>query len=257
MSIDNRILKEQQFHDTRILEEDAARRPTDKYYVLMELPRALYTRRVEELGRGHRLLEYGCSDGESSRHWAAQGVSTTGIDISPAAIDVARKRAADAKLEIQYEVMNAEQMTFEDGNFDVVSGTGILHHLDLPVAFAEINRVLNDAGHALFIEPLGHNPLINLYRKLTPGMRSEDEHPLRTQDLHIAAQYFSDVHLQFFNLLTFAAIPLRSTPLFRPALSTLRAIDRMLFTILPFTRRYAWMVLLDCSRPKRQPAHHP
>lgn len=251
MSVDPRILKEKEFQDARILDDDHERRPTDKYYVLMELPRALYTRSVEEYGRRGRLLEYGCSDGESTRHWASVGAQTTGIDISPEAIRVAKERAAEAGLDIRYEVMDAENMTFGDASFDTVAGTGILHHLELSRAFAEINRVLHDEGHALFIEPLGHNPIINLYRKLTPKMRSEDEHPLRMEDLQHAAHHFSDVHLQFFNLLTIAAIPLRGTPLFNPVHVLLRWIDRLLFTLLPFTRRYAWMVLISCSRPKR------
>ncbi len=251
MSDDSRLIKEQKFQDTRILEDDAARRPTDKYYVLMEGPRALYTHKVEERGRGRRLLEYGCSDGESSRHWAACGAQTTGIDISPAAIQVAKDRAAEAGLDIRYAVMNAEQMTFDDRSFDTVAGTGILHHLDLPQAYAEINRVLHEDGHAIFIEPMGHNPFINLYRRLTPNMRSEDEHPLRSQDLKLAERYFSNVGTQFFNLFTIAAIPFRGSFLFRPLHSLLTGVDRLVFRLLPFTRRYAWMVLVDCSAPRR------
>ena len=41
----------------------------------------------------------------------------------------------------------------------------------------EINKVLKDDGEMVFLEPLGTNPLINLYRKLTPKSRSVDEHP--------------------------------------------------------------------------------
>ena len=42
----------------------------------------------------------------------------------------------------------------------------------------EISRILKPNGKLLFIEPLGTNPLINFYRKLTPKSRSKDEHPL-------------------------------------------------------------------------------
>lgn len=251
ISEQDRLKREQEFQDARILEEDMARKPAEKYYVLMQRPRDEYSHRVFQLGRNRRLLEYGCSDGESTRAWAAQGAVTTGIDLSPEAIRVARERAGDAGLAIRYEVMNAESMTFHDRDFDLVAGTGILHHLDLSRAYAEIARVLDDDGRAVFIEPMGHNPLINLYRRLTPTMRSEDEHPLKTADIRLAESFFERVECRYYNLFTLASVPLRGTPLFRPLHATLRALDSVLFTLLPFTRRYAWMVLIELVRPRR------
>jgi hypothetical protein len=48
---------------------------------------------------------------------------------------------------------------------------------DLSLACSEIARVLRPGGPAIFVEPLGHNPLINAYRKRTPALRTVDEHP--------------------------------------------------------------------------------
>lgn len=251
MSDHERIAREAEFQDRRILEEDAIRKPAEKYYVLMHRPRACFNERILTLARGRRLLEYGCSDGEATRSWAAEGARTTGIDISPAAITAAKRGAAEAGLDIQYAVMNAEAMDFPTGSFDVVAGTGILHHLDLARAYAEIARVLDTNGHAIFIEPLGHNPIINLYRRLTPAMRSEDEHPLRMRDLDHARQHFRDVRLRFFNLTTLAIVPLRNTPVFAALHAMTRALDAALFTLLPFTRRWAWMVLIEVATPIR------
>lgn len=252
MTEKDRLQREQEFQDARIIEEDAARQAADKYYILMRRPRQRYTSRVLELACGRRLLEYGCSDGEATRAWASEGAFTTGIDLSPEAIRVARERASSAGLEIRYEVMNAEAMTFADREFDVIAGTGILHHLDLERAYAEIARVLTDDGHAVFIEPLGHNPLINLYRRLTPAMRSEDEHPLQVGDLRLASSFFEHVDCRYDNLFTLAAVPLRNTPLFRPLYAALRALDSTLFALLPFTRRYAWMAMIECAHPRRR-----
>lgn len=251
MSDHERIAREAEFQDKRILEDDAVRKPAEKYYVLMRLPRARYNARIVSLARGQRLLEYGCSDGEATRGWTADGAHATGIDISPAAITAARTAATEAGLDIRYEVMNAEAMEFPSDSFDVVAGTGILHHLDLAQAFAEIARVLDTDGHAIFIEPLGHNPIINLYRRMTPAMRSEDEHPLQMRDLALAKRHFREVRLHFFNLTTLAIVPLRNTPIFAPLHAMLRAFDTALFTLLPFTRRWAWMVLIELASPLR------
>src|SRR3546814_1101008 len=78
--------------------------------------------------------------------------------------------------------MNAEAMTFPDDSFDLVFGSGIIHHLDIDRAFGEIARVLRPGGRAVFIEPLGLNPAIELYRRFTPSARTPDEHPLLRRD---------------------------------------------------------------------------
>jgi SAM-dependent methyltransferase len=77
---------------------------------------------------------------------------------------------------VRFLVMDAESLGFDEGSFDVVVGSGILHHLAL-----RQSRVLRPDGCAVFVDPLGHNIFIRLYRKLTPSMRTADEHPLLDQ----------------------------------------------------------------------------
>src|SRR3546814_13720576 len=74
--------------------------------------------------------------------------------------------------------MNAEAMDFPDDSFDLVFGSGIIHHLDIDRAFAEIARVLRPGGRAVFVEPPGLNPAIEIYRRLTPGAPPPAAHPL-------------------------------------------------------------------------------
>ena len=119
---------------------------------------------------------------------AAAGAHATGIDISPVAIEMGVREAASRGLRdrTHFAVMNAEALDFPDASFDRVCGSGILHHLDLKKAYGEIARVLRPNGYGIFLEPLGHNPLINWYRRRTPQMRTEDEHPLLKSDLALA-----------------------------------------------------------------------
>lgn len=250
-STDDRIRREQEFHDARIEEADTARRKVDKYYSLMQRAREEYTNLGIAYGKNRDLLDYGCFTGDAAFVWSAHCARTTGIDLSPAAVEVARRRAAEQEGDIRFEVMNAEHMDFPSGSFDVAAGTGILHHLDLHRSAAELARVLRPEGHALFIEPMGHNPAINLYRRLTPGLRSDDEHPLHMRDLDVFTQYFETVDIRFHNLFTFLSLPLRGTTLFKPVNGFLHAIDRALFAILPFTRRYAWLTLIHLSNPRK------
>ena len=108
--------------------------------------------------------------------------------------------------------------------------------------------MLKPEGRAVFYEPLGHNLLINLYRKLTPKMRSEDEHPLLEKDLRTLARYFHVARTYYFTLFTLMAVPFRALPGFRLFVGILERIDRLFF-YLPFVRRQAWLVVLQLERP--------
>ena len=76
-----------------------------------------------------------------------------------------------------------ENTKLSSNYFDIIYGVGILHHLNLNKTVKEIERLLKKNGSLIFIEPLGTNPFINLYRKLTPNSRSKDEHPLTFNDI--------------------------------------------------------------------------
>lgn len=74
-------------------------------------------------------------------------------------------------------------MPFPNNKFDLVIGRGIIHHLDLKVSLLEINRVLKKGGTASFLEPLDANPLLKIFRFLTPFARTPDEKPITKNDL--------------------------------------------------------------------------
>lgn len=204
-----------------------------------------------------KVLEYGCGAGGLLHELSEAGAAVTAIDISNAAIEVARQEAKSHGCQIKFEVMNAESLSFGDDSFDAVVGTGILHHLDMSRAMAELSRVLTPRGHAVFIEPLGYNPVINLFRLLTRNMRTPDEHPLRSADVCVMKQYFEEVEVHPYYLLSLAAIPFRNTFCFRTILRFLERVDRAIFSVIPFSKWAAWQVFIVLSNPRRgSPAHN-
>jgi len=130
--------------------------------------------------------------------------------------------------------MNAESLDLLDSTFDVVCGTAISYHLDLSRALPGIARVLRPGGTAVFWEPLGHNPIIRLYRALTPTMRTPDEHPLRVADLRFAQRYFGEVRTTSFHLLSLAAVPLRRWRIFGRVFDALEGLDAAVFRTFPY-----------------------
>lgn len=245
--------RETSFHDELFGAHDDARKAATKYYTIREPAHSFYRGLVSLHCRGRRLLEYGCGTGSDAPFFVQSGATVTGIDISSAGITKAREHALREGVNVDYHVMDAENLHFADRSFDIVVGGGILHHLNLQASYAELSRVLAEDGHAVFIEPLGHNPLINLYRKYTPSMRTVDEHPLIMADIQLARRYFGTVEARFFILFTLLAVPFRNMrPAFAVLVRFLNMIDRVVFAAFPFTRKYAWMVVLHLSRPRKE-----
>jgi ubiquinone/menaquinone biosynthesis C-methylase UbiE len=143
--------------------------------------------------RGKTVLDYGCGRGEMSvKYLAAGAAAVVGIDISEKYVDEARQRC-----NAEFRVMDAHKLEFAEESFDFVVGKGILHHLDLKTALMEIKRVLKPGGRAMFLEPLADNPLLRLFRKLTPEARTVDEKPLGKSDLDFVTSQFESRSYHF------------------------------------------------------------
>jgi ubiquinone/menaquinone biosynthesis C-methylase UbiE len=247
-NLTDRIASEKAFHNK--LFASGSRKPLDRYYSVFEAISNDFRDKLTESTEGSSLLEIGSGVNAAPAELVARAQQITGIDISEEAIRQAKEKAADRELEnCRYLVMNAEVLAFGDATFDKVYGYAILHHLDLSRAIPEICRVLKPEGRLLFREPLGHNPVLNLYRRFTPGMRTPDEHPLLRKDLKMIAGHFKEVHYHYYYLTALLAVPLRKTSLFKPVLSALLATDSFLFRLIPPVRYLAWYVIIDARSP--------
>jgi ubiquinone/menaquinone biosynthesis C-methylase UbiE len=249
---EERLERERIFHDERFGGSDEHRLKADKYYSAFIRIRQHYKNRVLKYLKGGRLLEYGCGTGSMSRVWLENGATLTGIDISGEAIRKSKENISQTGYDAEFLEMNAEETSFDNDTFDIVCGSGILHHLVLENAYAELARIMKPEGHAVFIEPMGHNPVINFYRRLTPEMRTEDEHPFTKSDVMFAGKYFRRVNADYFNIFTLLTIPLRNTKLFRPLFHFFHAIDQLIITLIPPLRYWAWVVVLDLSEPVKK-----
>ncbi len=235
--------KEKEFHNKAFGE--STRHRLSKAYTIGELSFRYYREYLFARCTNKKLLELGCGLGYYALYFAQRSDYVLGIDLSDVAIAKAVKRAQSQKrLNIAFSEMNAEALACKNGCFDLVCGMGLLHHLDLDGISIELKRILKPAGEAVFIEPLGHNPVINLFRKLTPLLRTEDEHPLRLADITRLKLYFPKVEVFYFHLLTLFLIPVNRLPGFQWVLELAAKADRWLFRVFPLLRKYAWMILI-------------
>src|SRR2546427_13128296 len=100
--------------------------------------------------RGLRVLEIGCGLGTDGAQFAKAGADYTGVDLTEAAIELARKRFELSDLKGDFRVADAENLDFPDESFDIVYSHGVLHHTpDTARAVREIHRVLKTGGRAI------------------------------------------------------------------------------------------------------------
>lgn len=242
MTSDN-LDSEKEFFDREY--EDGTRSKLGQIYSIIHGRNDRYHELLYNDAAGKRVLEYGCGLGSHSLQIARHGGLVTGIDISEVGIQKATEAAAAQGVTgADYLVMDAENMTFPDATFDLVIGEGILHHLDLDRSYSEISRVLRPGGRAVFMEPLGHNFAMRLFRRLTPSMRTDDEHPLMRQDLAAAGNYFGRTTFEYFHLTSFGALLMLKTPWFFPCVRFGDKIDRFLFRFFPPARLQSWYCIM-------------
>jgi ubiquinone/menaquinone biosynthesis C-methylase UbiE len=111
-----------------------------------------------------RMLEIGAGTGFFTLNLMQAGLAQSAVvtDISQGMVDVAVRNGRTLGLDVTGQAADAEALPFADGEFDLVIGHAVLHHIpDLDLAFREILRVLRPGGRFVFCgEPTQRGDLI-------------------------------------------------------------------------------------------------
>jgi ubiquinone/menaquinone biosynthesis C-methylase UbiE len=214
-----------------------------------------------------RILDLGCGAGEASVYFALQGAKVTAVDISPKITEIASRVARLHGVEIQTQVMSTNKLQFPNASFDVGYGAHVLHHADIDTTLGEVHRVLADNGRACFWDPLAHNPVINIYRRMSGSMRTPDEHPLSMKQLALFRKHFRQVKFRtfwftalavFVRFYLFERVHPSKQPYWKKIiyeadrlqgmLHPLFSLDTVLLRLLPFLRRYCWNIVVYAKK---------
>jgi ubiquinone/menaquinone biosynthesis C-methylase UbiE len=108
-------------------------------------------RNLMKQASGH-ILDVACGTGENFEFFAANS-QITAIDLSDGMIDMARAYANELGLDVDFHVMDAENLEFPDNSFDVVTSALSTCTFPDPIkALQEISRVAKPECRILLLE---------------------------------------------------------------------------------------------------------
>jgi tocopherol O-methyltransferase len=120
---------------------------------------------VEKAGikHGAKVLDVGCGVGGSSI-WLSKniGAVTTGITISPVQVGIARRLAVENGVSSSFQVMDAENMSFQ-GTFDVIWVVAAMtHFIDQQLFIKSATKYLNRNGKFIIFDWMSSNNVTNI-----------------------------------------------------------------------------------------------
>ena len=145
------------------------------------------------------LLEIGCGLGIDLVRLARSGAVVTGVDLAPAAVDLARANLTQHGLAGDVYVMNGEALDIPDNSFDVVYAHGVLPYTADPgMLLREAHRVLRPGGQAIVMAYNGHSWLSLMSGLTRVSLEHADAPVLRThtaREFHHQLSQFNRVRI--------------------------------------------------------------
>jgi len=174
---------------------------------------------------GRAALEVGCADGLVSKQVSDLGAQyVLGIDVSQDFISKAKSLERPGKLE--FKCADAGEPI--EGTFEVIFGRSILHHIEYRKVLKNLfNNNLKPGGLMVFMEPLGENPLIRVYKRVARSAHTPDEQSFLRSDLQWFKSTFAQLKIHPFNFVSLPAGVISSLVFRNPDNLLLRLSDRV------------------------------
>jgi SAM-dependent methyltransferase len=126
-----------------------------------------------DVGGSLDVLDIGTGPGFFPILMGREGHNVTAIDYTEAMLDMAKKNCAEFGIDAKFQRMDAQNLTFPDGSFDLVISRNLVWDLEMPLrAYKEWFRVLRPNGKMLIFDG---NHYLHLYDEDYARMESEKE----------------------------------------------------------------------------------
>jgi SAM-dependent methyltransferase len=182
----------------------------------------------------------------NSRNIKPKKLTCINISEKELELGIKYKKINNIDMNIDFKIMDANNLQFKNNEFDFIYGGAIIHHLNVSASLFHINRCLKPSGTIFFHEPLRGNPISLIVRMLTPKARTKDEMPLGKKDLNEFKKYFK-VQFHFNEFLSVPAIVFSRLANLHERniiLKSSNIIDHAILNKVPFIKRMFREVLI-------------
>jgi SAM-dependent methyltransferase len=93
-------------------------------------PQPAIVRLASAGGFAGAVLDAGCGTGETALHVASLGLSVVGVDVAETALRIARAKAADRGIEVEFAAVDAFHLERLERRFQTVLDCGLFHTFD-------------------------------------------------------------------------------------------------------------------------------
>ena len=261
--LEERLWQEEEFHDRWAAQVGTEAVMVRESFEACTAPEHRFIARILGDVEGKRLLDVGSGLGEASVYFTLKGAKVTACDLSDGMLQMVSRVAERHAVTLALHRASAEDTGLPDDAFDIVYAGNLLHHVNLPKALDEIRRVLAPGGTFVTWDPLAHNPLINICRRMASAVRTSDEHPLRMSDLAHFRMRFRDVRWRCFWLFALTIFLrfylwehvhpsrerywkkiLTDASRLAPFYNRLAALDDRVLAVAPWLGRYCWNIVV-------------
>jgi 2-polyprenyl-3-methyl-5-hydroxy-6-metoxy-1,4-benzoquinol methylase len=155
---------------------------------------------------GKAVLEVGCGDGANAILLAKLGAQVVGVDLSPASIELAKKRAALNGVcdSVQFVCSPLELVNLPANYFDAIVGVGVLHHViaSLDLVLRRLVTSAKSCGMFMFAEPINFNSTLRRIRLSVPVHTEVTPHerPLEKAEIEVIKYAIPDLAVRPFAL---------------------------------------------------------
>jgi SAM-dependent methyltransferase len=120
---------------------------------------------------GERVLDLATGTGWTARRLAQKGAKVVGVDIGDGVIEAARRLAAQANLEIEFQVGDAEKCDLPSGAYDAITSTCGVMFASRPEAVAsELARLCRKGGRIGLTTWPPTSTLAGMFQMMKPYM---------------------------------------------------------------------------------------
>ena len=123
------------------------------------------------------VLDAGCGSGENALHVASLGLDVLGVDVAETALSIAREKAAQRGISVDFAVADALHLERLDRAFETVLDWGLFHTFDRDERSAYVASLAAVTGR-------GGNVFVLCFSDLGSGARGP--HPVSQQELRAA-----------------------------------------------------------------------